>query len=524
MSPPKRAHRLTLMATTDSYDEIPYQSTPFRETHPGFLAPLVRLFGLEAAAPERCRVLELGCASGGNLIPMAFHLPESRFLGLELSASQARAGAESLESLGLQNIEIRQGDILAFDPEAGRFDYIIAHGVYSWAPPAVREKILSICRDHLSENGVAYVSYNTLPGWRMRGVLRDMLLFHTRALEVPAERLAAAQAYLVRLAPVLKAQDTLSARYLGYEIDRIRANHPSYLFHEYLETHNQPFLFSEFVADAAAHGLRYLCDTELHTLFPSTLGDEAAEFLSEIPDDIGLWQHMDFLMNRNFRQSLLCRQERFPLEAPDMDTFTAYAFYADLRPPKKLDLRRVKAAPFVAADGSERRASHPLTKAALVQLHAAYPASIAFAELAQRARDAVRSAANAAAAEEVDHLASELFGFYAHQAIGATLTPESSPPAPSESPRASPLALTQAFAGGQVPTARHFTLDLDPFGARLLAMLDGTRTLAALKEELVAEGPALFGRSLQPGPRGEELIRTNVDRLIALFAQHGIVA
>jgi len=67
-----------------SYDEVPYESQSFPQSHPNRLATLGRLFGLSPAPVAQCRVLELGCASGGNLIPMAYHLPESEFVGLDL--------------------------------------------------------------------------------------------------------------------------------------------------------------------------------------------------------------------------------------------------------------------------------------------------------------------------------------------------------------------------------------------------------------------------------------------------------
>ncbi|MCD4811464.1 hypothetical protein K8R14_02560, partial [bacterium] len=64
-----------------SYDEVPYESQSFPQSHPDRLAMLARLFGLSPAPVTQCRVLELGCAGGGNLIPMAFHLPDSEFVG-----------------------------------------------------------------------------------------------------------------------------------------------------------------------------------------------------------------------------------------------------------------------------------------------------------------------------------------------------------------------------------------------------------------------------------------------------------
>ena len=47
-----------------------------------------KLFGLNTAAPTQCRVLELGCAAGLNLIAMAALLPESTFVGIDLSPVQ----------------------------------------------------------------------------------------------------------------------------------------------------------------------------------------------------------------------------------------------------------------------------------------------------------------------------------------------------------------------------------------------------------------------------------------------------
>lgn len=229
----------------DSYDAIPYQSTPLTDTHPAHLAVIGRLFGLETADPDRCRVLELGCASGGNLVPLAWNLPESSFLGLELSARQAAEGAESVRALGLGNIEIRQGDILTFDAGTERFDYIIAHGVYSWVPEPVRERLLALCGELLAPNGVAYISYNTLPGWRMKGMLRDMLLHHVRGVDDPALRLQGAHDLLAFLDTATAGLEALSARFLREEIAHLRTAHPSYLYHEYLETFNEPQLPQE---------------------------------------------------------------------------------------------------------------------------------------------------------------------------------------------------------------------------------------------------------------------------------------
>ena len=128
---------------------------------------------------KRCRVLELGCASGDNLIPMAIELPNARFVGIDLSERQIEQGRQSVAALGLANIDLRRVNIANVDASWGTFDYILCHGIYSWVPAPIREKLLAICRENLAPTGIAFVSYNTLPGWHMRGMIRDMMVYHS---------------------------------------------------------------------------------------------------------------------------------------------------------------------------------------------------------------------------------------------------------------------------------------------------------------------------------------------------------
>src|SRR5947209_4319947 len=179
-----------------AYDRVSYPGMPFPQTHPDRLSTLATLFGLDPPRVERCRVLELPCGDGGNLIPMAFHLPDSEFLGIDLAHSAIDIGRAASESLGLRNIRLEQMDILEAGPQLGTFDYIIAHGLYSWAPEPVRDKVMAIAAGHLAPQGVAYVSYNALPGCRTRQMVRDMLLFHLRGLVEPAEKVESARAFL----------------------------------------------------------------------------------------------------------------------------------------------------------------------------------------------------------------------------------------------------------------------------------------------------------------------------------------
>ncbi len=514
----------------DSYDELPYESTPFTETHPENLAVLGRLFGLQTPDPQHCRLLELGCASGGNLIPLAWRLPEAQFVGIELSGRQVEDGHSLARSLVLTNLDIRHQDILSAGAELGEFDYIVAHGVFSWVPEAVRQEILALCSRHLSPNGVAYISYNTLPGWRMRGMVRDMLRYHTRQASRPTERVRLADSFLEDLAQALAGLDALSARYLRYEAQQLHLAHPSYLYHEYLESINEPLLFHDFIQAAARHRLQYLCEVDLHTMFPTVLGEPAAAFVEQFDDLIEQEQYLDFLRARNFRQTLLCHQDRHLERDITLDGLNSFSVFAYLAPPKKLDLRRLKPAPFSATDGSRFPVEEPLAKAALLHLYRVYPDAVSFLDLLDIARRHVAGQGGHAHIERVDALRGELFNLFAHQAIGLTLTPQPVFHDLTEQPRATSLARAQAArALGHVATARHTTLTVDDFATRLLCYLDGTRTQAELVQQLQADisGGDLAVGEAPTGRKGDGSsaadVAANCTRLLHLFARLGIL-
>jgi len=517
----------------DPYDTLPYESIAFPETHPSHLAVLGRLFGLSTADPDGCRVLELGCASGGNLVPMAWHLPGARFVGIDLSGTQIDAGARLVERLGLSNIELRQGDILALDGGQGEYDYIVAHGVYSWVPAAVREHLLRLVPHLLAPEGLFYVSYNTLPGWRMRGMLRDVLLYACRDADTPQARLAAAQAALERLQAALHRLDALSARYLTEEIRRLHGVHASYLLFEYLAEHNQAFLFSDFFADAEAAGLRYLCDTDLRTLFPSTYGEGVERALEPIENGVELEQWLDFVTNRNFRQSVLCHSDAALDEdiAIDLDRFATLAFRCDLRPVKKPDLRREKDTPFATPAGVRLQVSHPLTKALVGRLAARFPDSVTLGELMPAAVQAVSAAGGGALAKQADTCLAELFSLFAHGGLAVQPAPQQVPRPAMDRPRISALTRAQIEQGDtRVTTLHHGNLDLDSFAARLLAWLDGTRTLEELTQRMAAaletgvlQPPGELRPSQWPRERLVAHVRTAVQELLALLARHGLL-
>jgi methyltransferase-like protein len=398
-------------------------------------------------------------------------------------------------------------------------------------PPQVREHLLRLAGELLAPTGLFYVSFNTLPGWRMRGMLRDILLYACREADTPASKLDAARAALDRLGSAVDKLGALSARYLREEIASLRDAHPSYLLFEYLAEHNQAFLFSEFIADSERHALRYLCDTELRTLFPSTYGDAVEQALADIEDGIELEQWLDFVTNRNFRQSVLCRADAVMEDEIDLDRFAALAFCADLRAPKKPDLRYPKPSPFLTPSGLRLEVSHPLTKALLLQLSARYPDCLPLGDVLPEAARDVAAAGGGARGSEVQECLAELFSLFAHRGVGARSQPLRLTARDSGRPRASALALAQVAEGAQrIATLHHGNLDLDAFAARLLRYLDGTRTPEEAAERLAADltaGDLMPPRGVQPKQWSRERLiertRSAAADLISLFARHGVL-
>lgn len=515
----------------DPYDQFHYESIAFPDTSPGHLATVGRLFGMAPAPPGEARVLELGCASGGNLIPMACGSPRSRYTGIDLSASQVREGQALIDELGLENVSLRADDILDLKPGLGEFDYIIAHGVYSWVPQPVRERILSLARELLAPSGLFYLSFNALPGWRMRGMLRDILRDAVRNESGPQARVTAARHALDRLERGVAGLDTLSARYLREEIRHLRESPPSYLLFEYLAEENRAFLFREFADDVRRHGLQYLCDTELAYGFPASLGDEAEQALSglESPDDVEQW--MDFIGNRNFRRAVLARDDARHTDEPSLDVFADLSFACDLTPPAKLDLRREKPAPFSGAGDDRVMVSHPLTKAMVVEMSAHHPACLPLPEWLAGAQARLHAAGADRYENDTGPCLTELFTLYARRQLIARPERHDTRRREPGPPRASALARTLAATGsGHVVTAFHATLDLDNLARRMILLLDGSRSAEQIAGELLEE--VRSGRL--PPPAGINVEKWTEDKLrrrmqaacrdlLARLARYGIL-
>lgn len=304
------------------YDNVPYISNAFQFTSPRHIRATAHLYGVDAPAIERARVLELGCASGGNLFPFALAYPDATVVGLDLAPNQIADGQRLIQEMGIGNMQLHAMSLTEVTPEFGEFDYIIVHGVFSWVPPDVRQAIFRICRENLSENGIACISYNTYPGWKAGEIVRDALLMNSHGAATEEERLARAKAMLGMFSEGLAGQNSLGPA-LGDAARKLQGMTDDYLTHEYLEAFNSPCYFVEFAQMADEQGLRYVGDAEAQGETVGAYGPQVhhhQEALAHGQSKIMRQQYLDFSVGRTFRKSLLMRSlsSQQALDVPDL--------------------------------------------------------------------------------------------------------------------------------------------------------------------------------------------------------------
>ena len=443
------------------YDALPYDGQPDPLMHPNRAAAVAAFFGLHAAPPRRARVLDIGCATGTHLIPMAYQFPEASFVGFDYSPAQIKLARATADALGLRNVDLHVRDLARPADDLGTFDYIIAHGIYSWIPAGLRPRLLELCQRHLSPHGIALIDYNVLPGWHFKQILRDIM-----SLDAAGDLGAAATGSLELLDFVgenLLAPGTPYGQAVGQLQKWARPQAVHYLAHEFAAPVNDPVLFTAFAAEARAAGLEPAGDMQIGTALPPQVAARIAPRLAALSngDVIRREQIMDFLRGREFRRTLLVHKGVWFAGEPQPEAAAELFFSTAARPEGVGTYRTPDGAALRTGDARIVRVMDALCRAA--------PGAVPFADLATRTGE------QAAALGEL----------LLRLAVGGIIQPMAEAPAiataAGECPRASPIARLEAQRGRTVVTTLcHQAWAIDAFGRRLLPLLDGTRERTAL--------------------------------------------
>ena len=295
------------------YSELGYKSMPFPYTTPATLEAYAALVGITAPNPNTARVLELGATYGGNIISQALFNPDATFVGIELSQEQVEKGNELIAKAGLTNVSLVQSDIASIGSEIGIFDYIIAHGLYSWVDDDVKDALLRLIDEHLAEDGIAYVSYNTYPGWHTMEEVRQLMMFSNRdkAQFNHKEKVLHGKTIGSIVGSQILKYDNLKERnskFLG-ALRSVMQKDEYYVGHDHLEPNNDPVYFYQFNDHLADHNLAYLCDTDLTLSMVRSFDVDIADTLDKLApnDHVNQEQYLDFMLDTTFRKSIICK-------------------------------------------------------------------------------------------------------------------------------------------------------------------------------------------------------------------------
>jgi methyltransferase-like protein/cyclopropane fatty-acyl-phospholipid synthase-like methyltransferase len=468
-----------------SYDVTQYTSHPYAQSHPEHLSLLGEMFGLKPKPWKKARILELGCAAGGNIIPLAMEAPEAEIVGIDLSKLQIDDGQIQVKELGLTNVKLEHRSIMDINKDDGLFDYVIAHGVWSWVPEAVRQQIFGIIRNNMSDQGVAYVSYNTFPGWNMVLNVRDMMKFHALGFATHAEKAQQARLLLKFVVDGLQNDTSPYANFLRNEIQLISKQTDNYILHEYLEEENHPVYFHQFIDQAQKFDLSYLSDTYLPDMFAYNLPEQFAKEIGKIENIIRANQYIDFIKNRRFRCTLLSHNHNKINRQLSFDKIKDYYFtYSGSKTPNIDEKTLDEGTPMGFGNGLVTlTVKSKISKTAMWLLQNQKGKPLTFKALCQMT---MRQMNSKNFTEVQNHLINDLNML--RLILGGLVTLHSSEGnytiTLKDTPKVSKLASYQIQKRHYVTNQRHQLVALTPVEQSLIKEIDGKQTISQISEKL----------------------------------------
>jgi len=482
-----------------SYDYAPYESKPFDQTHPSRFGAAARLYGMTPPEIAECRVLELGCSTGGNLLGMAMNLPEAHFVGIDLSSVQIDQARRNAAELAIPNVQFHAMSVTDIGADFGEFDYIVAHGLYSWVPEEVQAAILAVCQKHLSPNGLAYISYNTYPGWHLRGMVREIMLYHRQRYGSPHEQVQQCRGIVDFLARSVSNPQSAYGAALRAEAELLRKNPDYYVLHDQLEDVNRPCYFHEFAAHLRAHGLRYVTDAFLQTADFNELPPQVLGPLRRVArDEVELEQYVDFARGQLFRCSVVARADA---AAPNcsLDALSDLYIISLAKPVSgTVDIASPEIeVTFRTTQGNAINTQQPLTKAAMMVLAQCAPQPLIYRELVELSWGRLQECGMTLALNQANaelRLRNDLARCCATGLVALYTFVPPLTTAVSSHPQVHPAMRAHAQRHDWIISQVHSLVLLDEFARKLVPLLDGARD----QKQLLSEMQSLVRRGALP--------------------------
>lgn len=253
--------------------------------------------------------MELGFGQGATLAMLAAANPHARFFGVDLLSEHVAHAQGLAEAAELNNIEVAQISFSELQNYTWPpFDFIVLHGVWTWIDGPFRVEILKFIKAYLKPGGVAYVSYNAMPGWASMEPLRSLMkLEYDRARGEVAERV---RETVQSARSVQKAQSLFFRQNptVDFRLNQMDTDNPTYLAHEYFNAAWKPFYFDEVAAEFASIGLDFVASASLQdNVDDFTIRPEAHDLYDKLKVGSKRETFKDFMLNRLFRRDLYVR-------------------------------------------------------------------------------------------------------------------------------------------------------------------------------------------------------------------------
>jgi SAM-dependent methyltransferase len=290
----------------------------YRELAPDWMdlcAMLAGYVGPSEAAQGGLRYLELGCGQGFGLCLIASAYPSIEFVGVDFSPEHIAHARGLALAAGLDNVSFVEADFLdlarAWPAELGRFDYAVLHGIYSWVPAELRHAIVVCLAHSLVSGGLAYLSYNSMPGWAVMQPFQHIAArLHAKSAAPGAQVLGNAVSLFQRLkagnAALFDALPGLAGR-----VDGLKDLSPNYLVQEYLHSNWSPMWFSEVADEMRGAKLDFVASATLpENLLPAMLPEPVRAVVGEVADPLAQQDVIDCAINQSFRRDLMARGRR----------------------------------------------------------------------------------------------------------------------------------------------------------------------------------------------------------------------
>ena len=283
-----------------------YPSRVHEKATPMSMRRIACLFGLVPSEVRESRVLEVGCGAGANIISLALLYPHARFKGIDESGNAIKQARSTARKLQVKNVNFEEVSLTSHEIK-GRFDYIMAPGIYSWISTEARRRLLGQVEIALTDNGLAYFSYNTYPGWNTPRAVRDMMVFHTRGFPDMETKAREAKKMLNFVLANNKDVKSPYTDALQGEAALLSDLEEYWFCKEYLSEINEPVYLADFIAAANSNAMTYVGDMDLEYMYLGNYKELAQNQLGELTTAVRQEQYMDFIVNRRVRNTILSK-------------------------------------------------------------------------------------------------------------------------------------------------------------------------------------------------------------------------